>query len=395
MRAVISGAGIAGLAAANALGRLGWEVVLLERAEALRGGGYMVDFFGPGYDAAEALGILPALRRKAHEIDAVDFVDGAGRPRSRIDYRLARQAANGKLLSIMRGDIEGALAAALPPSTHLRFSTTVAGVEDVTNGVAVTLSDGAVLEADLLVGADGIHSEVRRHVFGPESQYLRFLGFHTAAYFIRDETLHAAVRGQCALFTDTRRLFGLYDVGPGTVATFFVIRAETSERPSDPLAKLREVFRDIGWLIPATLAAAPEPRDIYYDVVAQVELPQWHRRRTVLIGDAAYAVSLLAGHGASLALAGGHALGAALAGADVPAGLQRVEAFLRPIVLEKQRAGRRTASWFVPRTRAHQVFRDVLLNLARTRMMSGVLARVLSLGSKGFSVRSRGANPDH
>src|SRR6185312_7612602 len=113
---------------------------------------------------------------------------------------------------------------------------------------------------------------------------------------------------------------------------------------------------------PATLAAAPDPHDIYYDVVAQTEMPHWHRDRVVLIGDAAYAVSLLAGQGASLAVAGAAALGDVLAKGNIEAGLVRLETSLQPLVLEKQRAGRRTANSFVPPTWAHVAFRNLVLN---------------------------------
>ena len=80
MRAIVSGAGIAGLASALALLRQGWEVLVVERAPGLRAGGYMIDFFGPGYDAAERLGVLDALKVAASDVAEVDFVDGEGRP---------------------------------------------------------------------------------------------------------------------------------------------------------------------------------------------------------------------------------------------------------------------------------------------------------------------------
>lgn len=389
MKAIIAGAGIAGLSSAHALHRAGWEVTVVERARALRAGGYMIDFFGPGYDAAEALGILPALRARAHKVDEVLFVDETGRTRSKIDYRLATGAAKGKLFPILRGDVERALFDALPDGVDLRYGLSATGCESAAEGVGVTLSDGTMLEADLAVGADGIHSEVRRAVFGPEADFVRYLGYHTAAYFFRAPRVAAALAGKFTLMTVPNRLLGLYEVGDGLLASFFVYRAESARRPDDPVAALRRTFGDLGWLVPETLAAAPGAGEVYYDVVAQTVMPNWSSGRVVLVGDAAYAVSLLAGQGASLAIAGGNALGEALAGRPVPDALAAFDARLRPPVLEKQRAGRRTANWFVPPTAAHLAVRDVVLNVVNSPLLVGLLGRFFSFGSKGFALAER------
>ena len=124
-------------------------------------------------------------------------------------------------------------------------------------------------------------------------------------------------------------------------APFRIIRDDGRARLNDPLPRLKAAFGDLGWVLPETLAAAPGPEDIYYDVVAQVEMTHWRSQRTVLVGDAAYAVSLLAGQGASLALAGGRALGQVLDGeADIAAALARFEQRLRSLV---GKAARRAA----------------------------------------------------
>ena len=111
MKAIVSGAGIAGLSAALALSRQGWDVLVVERARGLRARGYMIDFFGPGYDAAERLGVLPALKAAAHRVDEVELLDGQGRRTAAINYRLAATAVGGKLLALLRGDVERVLLA--------------------------------------------------------------------------------------------------------------------------------------------------------------------------------------------------------------------------------------------------------------------------------------------
>ena len=181
MKALICGAGIAGLALAQRLQAHGWEVCLVEHASGPRQQGYMLDFIGPGYDAAEAMGVLARLQQVAYPVDQVTYVDRSGRRRARIDYRPFARLLNGRLLTIMRPDLEAALREAVADHVDLRFGYSVATIDHSPTGVSVALTDGTRIEADVLVGADGVHSAVRRLVFGPEEPFLRYLGFHAAA----------------------------------------------------------------------------------------------------------------------------------------------------------------------------------------------------------------------
>jgi 2-polyprenyl-6-methoxyphenol hydroxylase-like FAD-dependent oxidoreductase len=387
MKAVISGAGIAGLASALSLHRAGWQVVLLERAAALRNGGYMIDFFGPGFEAAGRLGLIGDLRRRAHQVETVEWVDAQGRSGARVSYSLMQEAVGGKLFPLLRGDVEEVLAAALPEDVDLRFGTTVEAIRSRPDGVDVRLSGGAELAADLLVGADGIHSQVRRLAFGPEEQFLRPLGYETAAYFFDSETVRRRLDGNFVMATAPGRLAGFYEVAGGRLASFFAFDSDGNGHPADAAGVLRERFADFGWVVPEALAAAAGTEDIYYDVVAQVVMPQWHSDRVVLVGDAAYAVSLMAGQGASLALAGGAALGEAMAaGGDIEAALARMETRLAPMVAQKQRGGRRSARWFVPATRFHAGLRNMAMKVLGLPAFARLLSPLFSLDGKGFSV---------
>ncbi|GLI27853.1 FAD-dependent oxidoreductase [Agromyces rhizosphaerae] len=394
MHAVICGAGIAGLATAISLQRHGWSVTLVEHAVSLRDGGYMIDFFGPGYDAAERIGILDDLRERAHEVDRVEWVDEHGRAHARLRYDRMRDALDGRLFSLLRGDVERSLREALPADVELRFGTTVTGVTQHDGGVTVELGDERV-EADLLVGADGIHSGVRREVFGPEERFLRPLGLHTAAWFFRSDEVHDAIADRFVMMSVPGRMAGVYEVEPGLFATFFVFEEQSTAMPGDPLAALRERFGDLGGFVPAMLAADPVD-DVYYDVVAQVEAPAWHDGRVVLIGDSAYAVSLVAGQGASLALSGGVALGEALdaeslAGdpAGIEAALGAFEARVRPSVAEKQAAGRKTAKWFVPATPLQIALRNLAMRVVDLPGMGRLVSPAIGVDAKGFAPATR------
>ncbi|KAB8188506.1 NAD(P)-binding protein [Nonomuraea phyllanthi] len=376
MRTVICGAGISGLALAHLLAAQGGEVVVVERAPGPRPQGYMIDFFGPGLEASEAMGLLPALERVAYHYDEGHLVDGDGRRRSTIQ---TKSFSRGRLLSLMRPDIEAVLAGNLPAEVELRYGTALTDVADRPGGVAVTLEDGTVLDADLLVGADGIHSTVRRLVFGPEERYLRYLGLHTAAFTFDAPDVHAATKSAFCLTDSIDRQLGLYGLRDGRVATFAVHRSADPTIPDDPRPAIQRAYTGLGWVTPRALELCPPAEEIYYDQVAQIELPQWSSGRVVLLGDAAYAVSLIAGQGASLGIAGAFLLADRLAHTrSIERGAAEFERLWRPVAEEKQRNARSMARWFLPASPTDLRIRRVMLGLTRVPFVMGYVSSLLA-----------------
>ncbi len=384
MKAIVSGAGIAGLTVAGQLAKAGWDVVLVEAAAGRREQGYMIDFFGPGYAASDRLGILGRLKELAYPIERADFVSPKGRAHS-IDYAIVAANEGGRLLSLMRQDVELALFEALPESVEVRFGTTVTGADDAGDHAEAQFADGSRESCDVLIGADGIHSAVRASVLGPPAQFERQLGMHTCAFTFESPRLHAKLGATMQSTDVVDRMVGLYGLRDGTVAMFGAHRVDDPALPDDPRAAIQSAYAGLGADVDEALEQCPDSGRVYYDQVAQIELPKWSSGRVVLAGDACQAVSLLAGQGASLAIAGGELLAQKLApcvdGDDITAAFTEYQSEWMPVVTHRQAAGRRAASSFLPHTRLALTVRKIALDVMRWPIVGSLVGSSIT-GSK-------------
>ena len=380
MKVLIVGAGIAGLTLALCLRRNGHEARIVEQAPELRDAGYMIDFFGSGYDAAERIGLLDDLARIHYQIPRLSFVAADGRERFSIAYpTLRRRLFDDRHFNFMRGELERVLYAQLRDHVPVRFGTTVEQLSGDGDRVSVRLSDGSGETVDLVAGADGVHSKIRRLVFGGPERFERFLGYHTAATIIDDPPTEPP-GDAFSILTEPKRQVGIYPIRGGRMASFFVHAADRRLEDLSTAAarrELRTVYGDLNWLVPELLRRLDRQSEIYLDDVSQIALPGWSRGRVVLLGDASQCVSLLAGQGASMAMAGAYVLAEELAAAgdDVAAALARYELRLRPSIEQKQRAGRRLARWFVPESGWRRMVRDTVLRASSWPLASSILKR--------------------
>lgn len=370
MHAIISGAGVAGLALAGLLARAGWGVDVVERAEGPRTSGYLIDFFGPGLDAAERTGLLPALRERAESFAELRSVDAAGHVRGRIPMQLIERALAGRYLTILRPEIVAALADALPGSVRLRWGVQVDAARTDAGRVGVTLSDGECLDGDLLVGADGIGSRVRHLLWGPREAFVRPIERLIALAWIGDDPgLAADLGGRVATQIERDRQLVVAPLGTDRVTGFAVLRGVAAP---DALAAIE----GMGVLGRRAVPAIHEP---YLDDVAQSVVEPWVRGPVVLLGDAGAAVSLLAGQGASLALAGAERLAAHLASATdaagVAAGLAAFERGWRPLIEREQARGRRAAATFAPHSRLRLLAQHAVMRAAGVPGVAALVAR--------------------
>jgi 2-polyprenyl-6-methoxyphenol hydroxylase-like FAD-dependent oxidoreductase len=199
-KVLISGAGIAGSTLAYWLLRWGFEPTLIDRAPSPRPGGYMIDFWGLGYDVAERMNLLPVLLSDGYRIDELQLVDTHGAKVGGFDGRIFRSATDNRLVSLLRADLARRLYATVEGKVETMFSDSVRTLSEDNGGVDVTFERSKSRRFDLVVGADGLHSAVRPAAFGQAGAYERYLGYCAAAFSMagypyRNEGVYVAVRG--------------------------------------------------------------------------------------------------------------------------------------------------------------------------------------------------------
>ncbi|WP_245344138.1 FAD-binding domain [Bradyrhizobium japonicum] len=360
---LISGVGIAGPTLAYWLKAAGFQPTLLERASALRSGGYVIDFWGLGYTIAERMGLIPEINRDGYYAQEFRIVDEAGRRLAGFGTDVLSELTNGRYVTLQRSDLSRMLFERAS-GVEAIFGDEIILVGEKPDCVEVQLKHGGKRRFDLLVGADGLHSAVRNLVFGPQAQFERRLGYTVAAfeahgYRPRDEDVYL-IYGQpgrmVGRFTlrDDRTLFLLVFAEHHSVLT---------ETPNSQKALLREIYGGDGWECDQMLAELGRAGELYFDTVSQIRMPNWSRGRVALIGDAAFCVSLLAGQGSALAMISAYVLAGELAmsGGRYVEAFAGYEARLKSYIGRKQRGAERFAGALAPRTRVGMLFRNVVV----------------------------------
>jgi len=368
VNALISGVGIAGATLAFWLHKYGIEPTLVELAPALRSSGYVIDFWGLGYDIAEKMGLLPDITRIGYHTQELRIVDEDGRRLSGFGVQLFRELTGGRYVTIGRGDLSKLICDQISGSCEIIFGDSIAGLRETGGEVHVQFEHGAERRFDLVIGADGLHSRVRKLVFGPQDRYEKDLGYRVAAfettgYRRRDELVyivHSAPGRQVGRFAlhDGQTLF-LFIFASGSEPEAHGVAAQK--------AMLRKAFQGAGWELPRILTALDTCDDLYFDRVSQIRMAAWSRGRIALVGDAAFCVSLLAGQGSALAMTAAYVLAGELATLQhqPQEAFRRYEERLRPFIDRKQRAAERFASAFVPRTQLGIFFRNQVMKSFR------------------------------
>lgn len=363
-RILVSGGGIAGLTLAIQLKQSGFEPLVVERESSLRREGYMMDFFGTGWDVAERMGLVDELRSVRYPIDALEFVDRAGKPYVHMPIARLREALDNNYVYLRRPDLERILAErARGEGIELRYGGSIAALQDVGDRVQVRFEDGGEEDFALVVGADGIHSRVRELVFGPKRQFARFLGLYVAAFHAPSGDF--SIGHMVKLYEEVDHSAFLYPLSDTQLDATLIFRHDQAAVPPDTrITFLRAQFERSGWITQDVLRAYTGGEPIYFDDATQIVMPQWHRGRVALVGDACGCLTLLAGQGSHMAMAGGYVLARELARHSThEAAFAAYQAVLKRHVDRRQKDAARFAGLFPPSARSRPWLRRLTLQL--------------------------------
>jgi 2-polyprenyl-6-methoxyphenol hydroxylase-like FAD-dependent oxidoreductase len=376
MEILISGAGIAGPALAYWLGRYGFRPTIVEIAPRLRAGGNAVDFRGPLH-----LGVLRRMGGVLGELEKVRTGGTAFRFVDEHDRTLMQWPAEfaGGDLEVQRGDLARVLCAAGEDRTEYLFGDSIATMTEHPAGVDVTFTSGVRRTFDLVIGADGVHSAVRRLTFGPESRFVKHLGYYLAGWQVPNEW---GADGDLVLYNVPGRMasVGADRHDPARAGAFLTFASPPLDYDRrDEAAKrriIRERYGDLGWRVPALLSALDDAPDLYFDQICRVDLPHWAKGRVALVGDAACGATI-GGQGNGTALVAAYALAGELAAAagDHTIAFARYEQRIAKFARGTQRGGDTTGRFLAPRTARGLRIRNGLHNLGWFMTLSSKIAK--------------------
>jgi 2-polyprenyl-6-methoxyphenol hydroxylase-like FAD-dependent oxidoreductase len=364
---LISGAGIAGPTLAFWLKAAGLQPTLVEQAPMLRSGGYVIDFWGLGYEIAERMGLESEINRIGYHMREFRIVDSRGERVTGFGTSVFHELTGGRFVTLGRSDLSRLLFEKIKGTTDVLFGDEIVALEEDANGVRVQFKHADERQFDLVIGADGLHSKVRELVFGPENRFEKQLGYVVAAFQVRgyrprDEEVYI-------IHSQPGRMLGRFALHDDRTLFLFVFteteRLSSIAGQAAQKAILRERFNDQAWEYPRILDELNHAQDLYFDRVSQIKMDRWFRGRVALVGDAAFCVSLLAGQGSALAMTAAYVLAGELAKAkgDHVQAFGKYQKVLRTFISSKQKGAEQFAPAFAPKTRWGLFFRNQVIKM--------------------------------
>jgi 2-polyprenyl-6-methoxyphenol hydroxylase-like FAD-dependent oxidoreductase len=343
-RVLISGASIAGLSTAYWLTKYGFQVTIVERAAHIRPGGQAVDVRGPALEVAERMGILDEIRRNSTKLKGMSIVDAVSGEEI---YRNNEQTLTGGRhdspdVEILRDDLCKVLFEAVGDKAEYTFNDSIVTLKQDETGVEVTFSNALPRRFDLVIGADGIRSNVRKIAFGPDSEFIRYLGHYVAVFtmpnyfgldhwemIFQHEGTPVSVCIAKEKNSEARTYLGFSSDQPiqydyHDVAVQKQLVADRAASLGGMMSKIKELMQD--------------STNFYFDSVNQTIMDTWSNGRVVLVGDAGYSVSLSLGQSTSVAMVGAYVLTGELTDhwTDLPTAFTNYEKELRDYVASNQ-----------------------------------------------------------
>ncbi len=367
-KVLISGGGIAGLTLGILLKEKGWEPLVIERDPAMRTEGYMMDFFGTGWDVAERMGLLGDIAEIHYPIDYLEYVDRNGNPHfPAVPIDRVRKAFGGRYTYLRRPDLERILFnRALACGVEIRFGTTIQSIDESENDLQIIFNDGTKKAFQLLFGADGVHSRVRELIFGEESQFSRFLGYYVAAFHIPDHDY--GVENSIKIYEEPGRVAGFYPLDARTMDAAYIFRHDddVGYLPKEKrIAFVQGQYHGSGWIAEDVLKRISSSEPVYFDSLTQIVMPNWHKGRIALLGDACGCLTVIAGQGSHMAMAAAYVIAQELErySGDHRSAFPAYQRFLKPYVEKKQNDAVGFAEQFVPSSRLKMMFRYLLMRI--------------------------------
>ncbi|WP_432941771.1 FAD-dependent monooxygenase [Kribbella sp. CA-253562] len=390
MKVLISGAGIAGPALAYWLRRAGLEPTVVELAAAPRPGGQTVDIRGIAQEVVRRMGLMPAVKARRLPEKGLAYIRANGKQAAALPAEVLDGAGPVAEIEILRGDLSEILLAATPDVEYL-YGDSVTGLTQTTDGVRVSFATAADRDFDLVVGADGVHSRIRALAFGPEAEFVRHLGGYGAYFTIpAPEDLDGWMKIHNA---PGGRWVGLRpDHDPRFARALLSFRSpEISYNRRDAeeqKALLARRFHGTGWHTRKVVDGMRAAEDFYFDSTSSVVVPEWSRGRVVLLGDAGYCGSPLAGHGTAMSLVGAYVLAGELAAdGDHRRAFPAYQEGMREYVVQRSALPPGGIAMAMPMSALAIRARDLMIRTMTSRPFRGVLAKVAAAEPDAIELR--------
>ena len=374
---LISGAGIAGGALAFWLKKFGFNPTIVEVSPTLREGGYAIDFMGAGFDVAEKMGILPALEKVDLNISNIAFVDKDNNENGSMNYQKIKKVLNNRAFSLLRSDLAKVIYNSLDRETEIIFGDTIVKIEEDEEKVIVILKSGLTRSFDLLVGADGLHSNVRSLIFGNESQFEKYYGYYTSSFTIDNFFYEGRA---FSMFNVPHKQVAVYTTNEQKSAAFFIFTSsEKLQYEYHDIGKQKQIlkneFMNVGWKCSELLSKIDTTTDFYFDSISQIKMEHWSKGRISLVGDACYCPSLLSGKGSTLAMVGAYILAGELklANGNYKSAFDEYEIIFKPFIDKKQKSAQSFAQSFVPKSNFGIWFRNQSFKLMSFPLFANIL----------------------